>query len=252
MQAFDGQNFSEIYTRGVSPLPRSQPVVAYNPLRDTVMLFGGMTQANPQKIGADTWEWDGSQWLAANLPPTPPARFDAHLAEDPANGDVLRFGGADALGATPATWRFAPDFPARSSAFGGACPNPLGPLALAAAPDTRPWLGDVYELLLTGLPPQPGLAVVVFGYSDQTWNGQSLPLALAGFGMPSCTLYAAAVDPFLVIHPGGSLRFPFPLPNAGWLRGFVYFNQATAFSPAYGNALGATTSNAVRTTLGAR
>ncbi|MFM1871429.1 MAG: hypothetical protein RL398_851, partial [Planctomycetota bacterium] len=232
------------------PTPRAYARLAEAAHRERLLLHGGM---GPNFLALDdTWEWNGTQWTATALLPNPPARFDAHLAEDPSNGDMLRFGGVDAVGAAATTWRFAADFPARSAVFGTSCPNPLGPLTLAAAPDTRPWLGDVYELQLTGLPPQPGLAVVVFGYSDQSWNGQSLPQSLAGFGMPACTLYAAAVDPFLVIHQGGSLRFPFPLPNAPWLRGFVYFNQATAFAPAYGNALGAASSNAVRTTLGAR
>jgi len=84
MQAFDGQNFSEIYTRGASPLPRSQPVVAYNPLRDTVILFGGMTQTSPQKIGADTWEWDGRKWTLLDAGPS---------TDQFADGEIGRYGG---------------------------------------------------------------------------------------------------------------------------------------------------------------
>ena len=84
MQAFDGQNFSEIYPRGSTPLPRSLPVVAYNPVRDTVFLFGGMTQDSPQKIGADTWEWDGRRWT----------RLDEGPSTDQfADGEVGRYGG---------------------------------------------------------------------------------------------------------------------------------------------------------------
>ncbi|MEN9824964.1 MAG: hypothetical protein RI953_709, partial [Pseudomonadota bacterium] len=105
MQAFDGQNFSEIYTRGVSPLPRSQPVVAYNPLRDTVMLFGGMTQANPQKIGADTWEWDGLKWTLLDAGPSTDQFADNELgryggnvmALDPFRNQMVMVGGRYAV-----------------------------------------------------------------------------------------------------------------------------------------------------------
>jgi hypothetical protein len=105
LQAYDGQNFWEIYSRGSSPLPRSQPVVAYNPIRDTVMLFGGLTQDNPQKVAADTWEWDGSSWTRLSAGPATDqfaanelGRYGGNvMALDPFRNQMVMVGGRYAV-----------------------------------------------------------------------------------------------------------------------------------------------------------
>jgi fibronectin type 3 domain-containing protein len=65
-QTWDGQNLGEVRTRGGSndsPLPRSMPVLAHNPITGNVMLFGGFNQGSTQRLMADTWEWDGQRWM---------------------------------------------------------------------------------------------------------------------------------------------------------------------------------------------
>lgn len=45
---------------GLSPSPRGGHMMAYDPLRDRVVLYGGF-DADDQSL-ADTWEWDGAAW----------------------------------------------------------------------------------------------------------------------------------------------------------------------------------------------
>jgi hypothetical protein len=59
-------------------------------------------------------------------------------------------------------------------------------------------------------------------------------------------------DPFFAFHTGGSLRFPYPLPNNASFAGFVFFNQALVVDASIGNALGAVITNAGRARLGLR
>lgn len=104
-QAWDGQNLGEIRTRGTSadsPLPRSMPVVAYNPVSGNVMLFGGMDQDVPtQRLRADTWEWDGMKWRKLSDGPQTNQMVDGEvgryghgvMAFDPFSNRMIMVGG---------------------------------------------------------------------------------------------------------------------------------------------------------------
>jgi hypothetical protein len=93
---------------------------------------------------------------------------------------------------------------------------------------------------------------VIYGFSDTVWQGNPLPAPLAGFGMPGCEAFLSIDDPFFAFHTGGSLRFPYPLPNIPGFAGFVFYNQALVVDASIGNALGAVMTNAGRARLGLR
>lgn len=81
------------------PSARGGHSLAYDPIRDRIVLFGGV-DANGA-LQSDTWEWDGSTWLAtANDPQVPPGS----LAFDPSVQQVVlipySFGGASPLPAS--------------------------------------------------------------------------------------------------------------------------------------------------------
>lgn len=80
-----------------SPGPRSAPGLAYDPSRQTTVLFGG---AAGLRLLDDTWEWDGTSWLRRPLQPSPPARSQPALGWDAVNHRLLLVGGRG-----PAGWR---------------------------------------------------------------------------------------------------------------------------------------------------
>ena len=67
----DGENWTQRVT-GVAPGPRANAGMAYDFQRGRVVLFGG----GGATIDAETWEWDGTQWLQ-RFPTTAPARRHA-------------------------------------------------------------------------------------------------------------------------------------------------------------------------------
>lgn len=76
------------------PTPRSGYCMAWDAIRQEVVLFGG----NPEWSGNnhlldETWIWDGSQWSQRTPATRPPARKNAVMAFDEARGVIVLFGG---------------------------------------------------------------------------------------------------------------------------------------------------------------
>lgn len=95
-----GTTWSLASPPAASPPGREQHAMAYDPVRDRVVLFGGTASADAEGAGAipieygDTWEWDGARWRDVT-PATgsPPARHAHQMAYDAISGHVLLFGG---------------------------------------------------------------------------------------------------------------------------------------------------------------
>src|SRR4029077_276064 len=66
--------------------------LAYDPVRNEVVLFGGQTPAfqPPITVLSDTWEWDGSNWEQRTPAISPPGGC-GRLAFDPRRGHIMRF-----------------------------------------------------------------------------------------------------------------------------------------------------------------
>jgi len=82
------------HSMGVTPslTGRTAPAVAYDPVRDQVVLFGGHDNGNKLQ---DTWIWDGktATWTLSNPATKPPIRSGAGMAYDPVRKKVVLFGG---------------------------------------------------------------------------------------------------------------------------------------------------------------
>jgi hypothetical protein len=78
---------------GALPAPRNEPSLAFDPVRQNILLFGGSDNA-----GA-TWLWARQGWTAATPRASPSDRNGAALAYDPAQRKILLFGGRE-LGGT--------------------------------------------------------------------------------------------------------------------------------------------------------
>lgn len=76
------------------PAARSSHAMAYDPVRQRVVLFGGVLRDDNSPIYFDdTWEWDGQDWHQAQPPSHPSARRLPGLTWDGVNNQVLFFSG---------------------------------------------------------------------------------------------------------------------------------------------------------------
>jgi hypothetical protein len=111
--SYDGGTWAQLSpgtTPGASAVPREDRRMAhglaYNPDRQTLMLFGGVTSTSVQ--ANDVWEWNGTDWaeiVAAAA--TPDRRSEAPIAYDAARQRLLMFGGfTDAVAGD--TWLLDP------------------------------------------------------------------------------------------------------------------------------------------------
>lgn len=67
--------------------------LAYDPVREKTVLFGGSVNGPPPFLG-DTWEWDGSAWSDASPSEHPEGRFFHDLAYSSLHGGAVLIGGA--------------------------------------------------------------------------------------------------------------------------------------------------------------
>lgn len=88
--SWDGTKWTLVSTAG--PSPRGKSSMAYDSVRDRVVLCGGIGAGG---ICDDTWEWDGSSWQRIGPGPSPLAA--AGMAFDVARRRTVLFGGTDGL-----------------------------------------------------------------------------------------------------------------------------------------------------------
>lgn len=129
------------------------------------------------------------------------------------------------------------------TAFGSFC----GPTFPRISGSLVASVGTTYFLSLSISTTAPTRGVLLYGASDQLWGSVRLPLALAGFGAPGCTLYASPDVALPILLVGGSAGVPTAVPNDRALVGASLFHQMALVSPA--NALGVVFSHALRATI---
>jgi hypothetical protein len=96
-----GQSWSRAAVT-VSPPSRTDHAMAYDPIRQRVVLFGGRASQNQAAPLGDTWEFDGITWqLRHNGLPGPSARAHAAMTFNGITGRVLLLAGTDAALQTP-------------------------------------------------------------------------------------------------------------------------------------------------------
>lgn len=147
---------------------------------------GGFLSFNQFNVLGDTWIWDGTDWTQVTLSTTPPARYGASMAYDPATGNAVLFGGQDALG------RFLSDtwlFNRRSLCtkfgaclFGFVWTQVTYPAGAAVPPGRSGAALSAFSgsVVLTGGTTRSGLDLVLlndtweFDTSTNTWSRQNL------------------------------------------------------------------------------
>ena len=93
------------------PSTRQQFMMTYDAADGYVVLFGGFIMHNKTQntnlYYSDTWIFKGDVWTKLSPPTSPPARADAAIAYDAADGYVVMFGGVGPNGLLNDTWIFA-------------------------------------------------------------------------------------------------------------------------------------------------
>ena len=82
---------------GRSPAPRRTHGMAYDTVRQRVVLYGGTLDAYGFTESDETWEWDGANWTVRSGVGAPTARQNVVLAYDEARRKVVLFGGLHSL-----------------------------------------------------------------------------------------------------------------------------------------------------------
>lgn len=88
------------------------------------------------------------------------------------------------------------------------------------------------------------VALLLFGTSATQWNGIALPLDLAAFGAPGCSLLVEnLIASALLTNSSGATDLQYTLPYNIYVLGQSFYNQAFVFDPT-ANAFGFVASNA--------
>jgi hypothetical protein len=98
---WDGNNWTQKFP-SASPPPRWQHAMAYDQIRQQVVLFGGFSSTNIYLN--DTWVWDGNNWTQKFPSRVPSARVGHSMAYDALHGQVVLFSGSSATGVSDDTW----------------------------------------------------------------------------------------------------------------------------------------------------
>lgn len=250
---YDGVDWTNV-TATVGPAPSATPglgvmgaAMAFDLATGASVLYGGRTPNGT--FSTDTFAYDGSAWTIVQSG-TPSSRTGMMIAANVPAGNLVVYGGATGNLQTwfRETWEFAGGVQADYLAFGQGCVGSGGVPQLQPLAGSLPRSNSVFTLELTNLPAAAGLCYLAFGFDDQNWNGASLPLGLAGFGMPGCTLYTAIDFGATQGHGGSAVQWLLSIPSG--FDGLVFYVQAAVFDPLAGNAAGVTASDAGRATVG--
>jgi hypothetical protein len=75
------------------PGARLDQAMAYDAVRQRVVIMGGHTNYSGGALLGDTWTWDGTNWSPQTTPAALTARFGAAMAWDPVHQVIVLFGG---------------------------------------------------------------------------------------------------------------------------------------------------------------
>jgi hypothetical protein len=148
--------------------------------RGELVLFGGIAAADPTVDLGDTWTRTGGVWRLRRPPVSPSPRFDAVMADDPAAGAIVLFGGrrrGPGAGLLEDTWSW--DGETWSRRHTAAAP-PAGAAALGLAYDAA----ERTLVLVTAGPAEPQ----TWTLSDGGWSPHR------GTGTPALGWMAPAPD----------------------------------------------------------
>ena len=98
---WDGSRWLPRQPRTV-PQPRHGASMSYDPIRRTVIMFGGVNNDIVSALD-ETWEWDGEDWHQLQPAHSPPPLLSPSMATDPVRRRIVLFAGKTQV-AHPGPW----------------------------------------------------------------------------------------------------------------------------------------------------
>jgi Galactose oxidase, central domain len=150
MWQWNGADWTRL-TPVMVPYARSSAAVGLNPLRDQVVLFGGLADVNPN----NTWTYDGTNWTMQNLSIQPQLVYASSAAFDLNLNAVILFGGGSGGVDQDTTWAwtgsswqqlFPIHRPTPREGAGMAYDEVLGHIILFGGQNNNTLFNDTWEL----------------------------------------------------------------------------------------------------------
>jgi cysteine-rich repeat protein len=165
---WDGVDWRERMASASTPAPRLNHAMAWDPIGQRVLLFGGSDGSPaPPTMFDDTWTWDGTVWTHLAVP-GPSARSSAGIAIDRVTDRIVLFGGDAGGGLYLAdTWEWNGDTSTWASVATSVQPSariyPMmtgttagvllyGGSSSTLLADTWSWQGGAWTQVATGTP----------------------------------------------------------------------------------------------------
>ena len=272
-----------------APPARRRAAMAYDPVRQRVVLFGGHTAAS--NVADDTWEWDGVDWRPLSPATKPPGRRQHVMAYDAERGVVIAYGGSAGLSPLTDLWEWDgvtwtlvpinwPAFRPFKGKHAGAWDGAAGTLVVFGGDidPTNPHATWRYS----GLAPQAATVFTGTGCGGaggapqlRAWGrpATGTPFALDVLNGPAnalgvlmlattvanrelgggCSLYVQPTS--VVVHwplaPNniGFASLPVPLPTTPWALGLQFYAQGAVLDPG-GPFAGLSFTDGLRVTVG--
>jgi hypothetical protein len=96
MWEWDGTDWTRWYPPPVdylAPEARAYSAMAYDDVRQVIVLFGGNTLSLSAPLNDDTWEWDGTRWTKRHPIGPPLGRLQHEMTYDAARQRIVLYGG---------------------------------------------------------------------------------------------------------------------------------------------------------------
>ena len=138
-----------------------------------LVLFGGQGSTGP--LG-DTWVWKHQRWDLMHPAQSPPARFDASFAYDPASHTDVLFGGQGASGPLADTWEWNGSNWSEISPAMSPSPRSGASIGLAPTTTSERESGHFYDIVLFGGQGSTGPLGDTWVWNGSNWV-QQLPLS---------------------------------------------------------------------------
>ena len=193
---YNGNDWIEV-TPANSPTARFRGMMEYDSNRSRAVYFGGFDGTQQQ---TQTYEYAGDQWEQIPTGITVPTSLtEMAAAYSPTSGTVTMFAGFG-TSFNNDTWAYTGDASGIFTLYGTGCDTSVGPVGLSG---TVPNIGSTLTLTYDNLGNSPAV-IVVFGLSDDEWNGLPLPLDLGIISLSGCNLLASG-DVFEVMFAQSSM-----------------------------------------------
>jgi hypothetical protein len=85
---WDGRKWQQQHPKD-SPPARLRTAMAFDPVTQRVILYGGLATLHPFSAWNDTWMWDGANWTQLHPPSSPSSVLEPALAYDGKRGELI-------------------------------------------------------------------------------------------------------------------------------------------------------------------